>query len=483
MAVFNLPKYLESDGFGMSLNIRRGNPNPLDNSSLWGSLEDAKNYAKNDPVAYVGQVLTVITQTLIDELTVTTATAYVINNEAGDLKEVGSSPVGDERSITVAEDGTVSLYGISGLAFTRDVEKDGETVTEKITYQPLLVDGKLTWVEPSVTTVEGLAAELEGLEIRINTIEYEYAKKSELPKNISELVNDLNYQTETQVKQTVDAAIAEINHAVFKKVDSVPTVDEAVSNVLYLVPNESKLDIYAKIDDEMVLIDDTDTDLTDYALKSELHEHSNKSVLDTIIEEQVNAWNEAEKNKIDSVDETQFTIDDERKLTLLDIAMSKVTGLTDALEEKANKGTTLAEYGITDTYTKTETLDKIAEKITEINGGESAGEVLGLLNSYKETNNERVDTIESKLKDIAEGAQVNVIEAVQINGVVQTITDKTVNIPIATNTTLGVVKSSTDENKVFINEDGTMEITNININKIIQDESTTLVLNGGSATV
>lgn len=476
MAVFNVPNYLEKDGFGMPLNIRRGNPNPLDNSSVWKSLAEAENYAKTSPIAYVGQILTVVSQTSIDELIITTATAYVIDNEAGDLKEVGSSPVGDEKSITVADDGTVSLYGISGLALTRDVEKDGVTVTEKITYQPLLVDGKLAWVEPSTTTVEGLATEIEA--IRAN-----YALKSELPKSVSELINDLNFQTETQVKQTVDEAIAEINHAVFKKVDNVPTIDEAISNVLYLVPNESKLDIYAKIDDEMVLIDDTDTDLTDYAKKSELHEHSNKTVLDIITEDNIKAWNEAEQNVIASVDNTQFAIDDNRNLTLLEIAMGKVTGLTDALNEKANKGTTLAEYGIADAYTKAETLDKIAEKITEINGGESAGEVLGQLNSYKETNEARVDTIEEKLKNIAEGAQVNVIESIQINGISQTINDKIVNIPIASATTLGVVKSSTEENKVSINEDGTMEISNININKIIQDEGTTLVLNGGSAIV
>lgn len=60
MAINNLPNYKTADGFGMSLNIRRGNPNPLDNSSVWGSYEEALDYALYSPIAYVGQIISVI---------------------------------------------------------------------------------------------------------------------------------------------------------------------------------------------------------------------------------------------------------------------------------------------------------------------------------------------------------------------------------------------------------------------------------------
>ena len=60
MAKYNLDKYTSADGLGFPLNFRRGNPNPLDNSSVWASLEAAQNYASTDPVAYVGQILTVV---------------------------------------------------------------------------------------------------------------------------------------------------------------------------------------------------------------------------------------------------------------------------------------------------------------------------------------------------------------------------------------------------------------------------------------
>ena len=87
---------------------------------------------------------------------------------------------------------------------------------------------------------------------------------------------------------------------------------------------------------------------------------------------------------------------------------------TEDVEKKADKATTLAGYGIADAYTKEETLAKISEKITEINGGESAGEVLADLNSYIEINNERVTGIENQLNNLEVGDK-NTINTVDEN--------------------------------------------------------------------
>ena len=95
MAKYNLDKYTSADGLGFPLNFRRGNPNPLDNSSVWASIEDAQNYAATDPVAYVGQILTVVDN--VNGI----ATVYAIQDEAGTLKKVGTSPIGDESSIMI----------------------------------------------------------------------------------------------------------------------------------------------------------------------------------------------------------------------------------------------------------------------------------------------------------------------------------------------------------------------------------------------
>lgn len=181
----------------------------------------------------------------------------------------------------------------------------------------------------------------------------------------------------------------------------------------------------------------------------------------------------AQVNKIETVDEAQFALDENKHLTLLDIAMGKVTGLQTALDSKADKGTTLAAYGITDAYTKEETLDKIEEKITEINGGESAGEVLSQLNSYKEINDEAVDTIEAKLATIESNAQVNKIEEIKIGETILDIVDKSVAIPVGAG-----LKASTE---VTIAADGILGVGQVNVNKLVQSDGEDLILNGGAA--
>lgn len=54
---------------------------------------------------------------------------------------------------------------------------------------------------------------------------------------------------------------------------------------------------------------------------------------------------------------------------------------------------------------------------------------------------------------------------------------------IATDTDAGVVKSSSDAGKVKVNEDGTMTVNSLSVDKLYQDENTFLVLNGGDSTV
>ena len=77
---------IKKDGnfMGLPMNIARGNPIPLDKSSIWYSYEEMKAYATNGKVAYVGQILS-----LVDETT-RKAKAYIILNESGDLQEIGS---------------------------------------------------------------------------------------------------------------------------------------------------------------------------------------------------------------------------------------------------------------------------------------------------------------------------------------------------------------------------------------------------------
>lgn len=57
----------------------------------------------------------------------------------------------------------------------------------------------------------------------------------------------------------------------------------------------------------------------------------------------------------------------------------------------------------------------------------------------------------------------------------------TVIIPVATEELSGVVKSSTATNDIAVREDGTMEVNEINVNKIVQDSGDTLFLSSGNS--
>lgn len=88
-------------------------------------------------------------------------------------------------------------------------------------------------------------------------------------------------------------------------------------------------------------------------------------------------------------------------------------------------------------YTKGQTETKISEMISDINGGESAGEVLSQLNSYKTLNDERVKAVEDKNveQDAAIKANADAIEV--LNGTGEGSVSKQVSDAIA-----GVVASA-----------------------------------------
>lgn len=102
--------YNPNYGYGSPLNIRRGNPVPLDNDYVKLSYSDAVNYAENDPVAYVGQILAVVEETLSgDEST----TLYQIIDSSGTLKKISSDSGVDLDEITEQEidDIIFSVFG------------------------------------------------------------------------------------------------------------------------------------------------------------------------------------------------------------------------------------------------------------------------------------------------------------------------------------------------------------------------------------
>lgn len=129
---------------GLPMNIARGNPVPLDKTEIWYSRTEMENYAKTSVVAYVGQIVQ-----LVDE-TNRTATAYIIANTAGDLLEVGSSTLGDNKSIELTEGGILRLVG------AENAEQGAQLVMGE--------NGVITWVKPDTNTVTGMQTAIANLE-------------------------------------------------------------------------------------------------------------------------------------------------------------------------------------------------------------------------------------------------------------------------------------------------------------------------------
>lgn len=79
--------------------------------------------------------------------------------------------------------------------------------------------------------------------------------------------------TTEAINSAIATAIAKSAHARFEKVEKVPSNDEAQDNVLYLVMNAATgyYDIYAKVGEEVVRLDDTTVDLSNYETIDQLN--------------------------------------------------------------------------------------------------------------------------------------------------------------------------------------------------------------------
>ena len=172
--------------FGKSFS--RGGAFPLEAYEIWTDYDALVAYAANtnpdkDP-SYIGQKVAYV------DLENNKVTHYGIEID-GSLKELGATPIGDEKSIVVDEtDYTISLKGVDVLVFERDIlDEDGQPTGQKenVQFQPLMTKDGLIWVEPSKTTVEGLASLIDGLTARVSALENDRVTEQELADAIADV--------------------------------------------------------------------------------------------------------------------------------------------------------------------------------------------------------------------------------------------------------------------------------------------------------
>ena len=114
---------IKKDGnfMGLPMNIQRGNPIPLDDSSVYYDKTTMETYAKSGATAYVGQIIT-----LVNEAS-KTCEAYMISNEAGTLVKLAqTTATGDlATDVTTLKGQVDSLIEQVGSAAAGDTAASG----------------------------------------------------------------------------------------------------------------------------------------------------------------------------------------------------------------------------------------------------------------------------------------------------------------------------------------------------------------------
>lgn len=185
---------IKKDGnfMGLPMNIQRGNPIPLDDSSVYYSKATMETYAKSGVTAYVGQIVT-----LVDEVN-KTCEAYMISNEAGTLVKLASTTASGDLAADVATlqgqvanliskvgkaaEGETAATGLFALIDEVKALAEGKVASVGATDKSVTVGGTATkpTVKVAISADEGNALSLaaDGLKVTIPEVTVpEYSMK------------------------------------------------------------------------------------------------------------------------------------------------------------------------------------------------------------------------------------------------------------------------------------------------------------------
>lgn len=480
------------------------------------------------------------------------------------LSGVGEEIVINENVFTKDAEGKLSLYG-----FATAVAGAQLTVG---------TDGKLSWVKPDTTTVDGLSTKVATLETNIGNLQTEIDKKANsedvynktdidgklttVAGEIAKKANAADVYTKDEADLAIDAAVAGASHltrqivTAEKLTELIADPTTAADNVIYMQKFSSgkgkdNYKEYMRFGAEgsysIELIGDTSVDLTDYAktadINTALESYAKTTVTDnlatqiaanataisqkadtTVVETlsgkvdknigDITALTETVNGKASQADLTALTTTVQGHTADLATLTNTVAGKADA--SAVTELTTKVTKNTNDLATLTTTVDGKVDKVTsEVNGKQVAWTLLSPTNKTKLDNlvlnedgtvgisgsvaAEKVTGLadwvtgqrdstpgllsaadEAKLDGIAEGAQVNVIEAIKLAGQTENlaIIDKVVELPFATGEVAGIVKTSAE---VGLDSNNALEVKSLNVNKLVQTEDVLLNCGGAAA--
>lgn len=414
---------------------------PLDAKSYFESLElataaaaSAQEAGSSETTYYFGQAIAVVEGGK--------ATLYVIQPDKT-LKEVGGNILINENVFAKDENGVLNLLGFADAVGSAQLVK-----TE---------DGKISWVKPDTTTVEGLSTAIESLKTVVGDDTKGLVKQvADNKAAIETLSGDKN------VAGSVAHQIAEIVAGADESFDTLKEIadwitthktDAATMNSQIITNKDDISALKTKVGDTSVADQINaalkDGDSNKYALKSDLDTANGKItsiqglVGETKVETQIST-------ALDSV----LKVDGAEKYALASHTheIANVTGLQSILDGKA-------------TATDVETLQSA---------------VAGLeAKAHEHANKTVLDGITEDKVNSWDAAQPNVIESIKIGGSALTVgADKAVSIPAATASALGLVKA---DGATIESTDGVLSVKAVGISKVFVEDGVELVMNGGNA--
>lgn len=376
---------------------------------------------------------------------------------------------------------------------------------------------------------------------------------ADLTTEVGKKANAADVYTKNETDTKIGEAVAAQGHMKAQVVEGTAQMTE--NNVLYLVKDDTVTGVdqyneYILIDGTPTLIGSTSTDLSGYAktadqkvitdalsgrintleaIDYDLYALKSETVAKTAYDTKIGEIETALGEKLVAADLADYA-----KTT--DVNSTIDTKISTAIGTKPTKGEDGNYSGATGIYTDIYIKDEVTKLIADITGGESAADVLASLNAYKTTNdarvkavedqlptfakadevytkeqvdgkittindtvggiNTRLETAETKLGNIEDNAQENVIEKIvygtqELTPVGKTVTITPKELAVATADILGGVKSvvrTNDEgavvaaqNTIEVAATGIMTVNSLNVNRLVQDDGDVLILNGGNA--
>lgn len=271
------------------------------------------------------------------------------------------------------------------------------------------------------------------------------------------------YSTTSQVQQMIDGALSGM-YSFRGETDSLDKVVGPNRGDVYIVPQENGSKKQFAWDGSKWVEISTNVDLSAYARTDDVNTAINTAKNDVVKIAALDATTKANAAQAAA----------EKAVNDLKGTATKTVGAIqeelEALDETVNNATTGTAARLTKVEKSLADEGTIGKRIVALEGAK-----------HTHDNKDVLDGITAEKVSTWDAAQVNVIEKVQVNGTEIAISEKTVNIPLATAARAGLIISSDAENAISVSEAGVATVNTLNVNKLVQTAGDELVLDGGAS--